>query len=99
MDVQSVAKMPAGNYNLDLCPYCHMPIAQSSTDTFKIGWALIILGSITSVYFLAYKTSVSTSYGDVSNLELMHNRELGLIVCIALVIVGVVLFAISKKSE
>src|SRR5262249_13548174 len=81
--------------NLDLCPYCHMPIAQSSTDTSTISWALIILSGITSVYFLAYKTSVSTSYGDVSNLELMHNRQLGLIVGVALVTVGVILFAIS----
>jgi RNA polymerase subunit RPABC4/transcription elongation factor Spt4 len=85
--------------NLDLCPYCHMPIAQSSTNTSTISWALIILSSITSVYFLAYKTSVYTSSGDVSNFELMQNRQLGLIVGIALVIVGVILFAISKKSD
>ena len=85
--------------NLDICPHCHMPIAQSSLDTSALSWVLIICGIITSVSFWSYKTSVATGFGSVNNLGLMQDRQLGLIVGIGLVIVGVVLFAISKRSD
>ena len=44
-------------------------------------------------------TSVSSPIGSVSNLERMQTRQLGLIFGVGLLIVGVILFATSKKSD
>lgn len=77
-----------------------MRIGQSSLNASGVSSLLIIGGILCSIYFWSfYDTSVSTGFGDVNNLGLMQNRQLGLIVGIGLVIVGVIMFAVSKKSE
>jgi RNA polymerase subunit RPABC4/transcription elongation factor Spt4 len=84
--------------NLEICPYCHMRIG--SLNASGVSSLLIICGILCSIYFwFFYETSVSTGFGDVNNIGLMQNRQLGLIVGIGVVIIGVIMFAISKKSD
>jgi hypothetical protein len=87
--------------NVDVCPRCHNRIGQSSLSGISgLSSLLIVGGIVVSAYFwFAYDTSVSSGFGSVNNIGLMQNRQLGLIVGIALAIVGVILFAISKRSE
>ena len=87
--------------NADVCPHCHMQIGQLSLSGMSgLSSLLIVGGIIVSAYFwFAYDTSVSSGFGSVNNIGLMQNRQLGLIVGIGLAIVGVILFAISKRSE
>jgi hypothetical protein len=77
-----------------------MRIARSSLSASNVSVLLIICGLICSISFwFFYDTSVSMGFGDVNNIGLMQNRQLGVIVGIGMVIVGVIVLAISKKSD
>jgi hypothetical protein len=78
-----------------------MQIAHASrSKSYGAGPFLIICGILCAVYFWSfYDTSVSTGFGSVNNIGLMQNRQLGVIVGIAVAVVGVILVAISKKPD
>src|SRR5260370_30955940 len=70
--------------NVDACAYCHMPIAQSHLfDISTFSRLLIICGIRVPAASWSYATSVSSPIGNVSNLERMQTRQLGLILLVS----------------
>src|SRR5437870_3115782 len=67
------------------------PTREGNIGWFDIGVLLMMAGFVCAAYFLfGYSTSVSTLFGDFTNLGLMQNRQLGLIGGVALFITGVI---------
>ena len=86
--------------NVETCPHCHRIVQTSSFGASDVSAFLIVGGILCSMFFwFFYDTSVSTGFGNVNNIGLMQNRQLGLIAGIGLVIVGVIVLAISKKRD
>jgi hypothetical protein len=75
------------------------PSGTFSLTTSSISRILIVLGIVCSLFFWFYDTSVSTAIGNVNNIGLMQNRQLGLIVEVGMVIAGVIVLGISKKAD
>lgn len=62
-------------------------------------FTMLVGGCLAGFFPFAYDISVSTDGGDVANLAKMNDRQVGTIIGVAILLVGVALFAIGEVTR
>lgn len=76
------------------------PANQTSASLKVFGILLLTVGlAMAGYFFLVFDSSVASGLGRVVNLELMADRQNGIIVGIGLGVIGAIMFAIGSRNQ